>query len=368
MGLMHGAACLTRYLPSLVLAGALFGQSSRNVLLVVNKSSPQSVQIASFYAKKRRIPAGNVCRIQAPVTETVSRREYEETIETAVAKCLKSRGLTEHILYIATTLGVPLRISGKSGQGGDYASVDSELAVLYQHLHGAKPVLEGPLPNPFYGRRDEPFGHPRFPIYLVCRLAAYDVAEVKGMIERALAAENRGKVVLDLRGEDSTQGNGWLRTAALLLPKERVALEETAKVVDEATDVIGYGSWGSNDPSRKERFVHFRWLPGAIMTEYVSTNGRTFARPPDTWNIGSWKAKELWFAGAPQTLSADYLHEGATGASGHVYEPYLSFCPRPDYLFPAYLAGRNLAESYYLSIPAVSWQNIVLGDPLCRLK
>jgi len=29
--------------------------------------------------------------------------------------------------------------------------------------------------------------------------------------------------------------------------------------------------------------------------------------------------------------------------------------------------GRNLAESYYLAIRSLSWQNIVVGDPLCSL-
>lgn len=63
-----------------------------------------------------------------------------------------------------------------------------------------------------------------------------------------------------------------------------------------------------------------------------------------------------------------YLLEGVTSATGQVYEPYLTFCPRPDILLPAYLSGCNLAESFYLSIPALSWQNIVVGDPLCRLR
>jgi uncharacterized protein (TIGR03790 family) len=112
----------------------------------------------------------------------------------------------------------------------------------------------------------------------------------------------------------------------------------------------------------------FRWLPGAIATEFVSTNGRTFKRPPDDWNIGNWKDPSRFFAGSPQSLTADFLDEGATGASGHVYEPYLALTPRPDFLLPAYLNGRNLAESFYLAIPALSWQNIVVGDPLCRLK
>ena len=52
--------------------------------------------------------------------------------------------------------------------------------------------------------------------------------------------------------------------------------------------MIAYASWGSNDSDRKDRFLHFQWLPGAIMTEFVSTNARTFQRPPDNWNIGPW--------------------------------------------------------------------------------
>jgi len=111
-----------------------------------------------------------------------------------------------------------------------------------------------------------------------------------------------------------------------------------------------------------------RAAPGALVSEYVSTDGRTFQRPPADWTIGTWKAVAGWFAGSPQTLTADYIHEGATGCSGHVYEPFLQFTPHPDQLFPAYFRGRNLAESYYISIPALSWQNIVVGDPLCKLK
>ncbi len=66
-------------------------------------------------------------------------------------------------------------------------------------------------------------------------------------------------------------------------------------------------------------------------------------------------------------MTADYIHEGATGASGHVYEPYLGMNPRPDILLPSYYRGHNLADSFYLSIPRLSWQNVVIGDPLCSL-
>ena len=39
------------------------------------------------------------------------------------------------------------------------------------------------------------------------------------------------------------------------------------------------------------------------------------------------------------------------------YEPYLAYCPRPDYVLPAYYSGRTLAESFYLGIPGLSWMN-----------
>ena len=144
-------------------------------------------------------------------------------------------------------------------------------------------------------------------------------------------------------------------------------LDDTAQVLLDQKDVIAYAGWGSNDPARHQRFLGFTWLPGAIMTEFVSTDGRTFQMPPQNWTLGNWNGQNSWFAGSPQSLSADYIHEGATGAAGHVAEPYLGFTPRPDLLLPAYYSGRTLAESYYLSIRALSWQNIVIGDPLCSL-
>ena len=42
------------------------------------------------------------------------------------------------------------------------------------------------------------------------------------------------------------------------------------------SDVIGYGAWGSNDKNRHERFVHFQWLPGAIVSEFSSTSRDEF--------------------------------------------------------------------------------------------
>jgi uncharacterized protein (TIGR03790 family) len=205
-------------------------------------------------------------------------------------------------------------------------------------------------------------------MYLVTRLDGYDMADMKALVDRALQARNKGKFVIDLKRIDPTNGNQWLRTAALLLPEGRVIIDDSATVLSGINDVIGYASWGSNDPARKHRRPHFAWLPGAIATDFVSTNARTLRRPPVNWELGTWGDSLTWFAGTPQSLTADYIHEGATGASGQVYEPFLDFCPRPEFVLPAYYSGRTLAESFYLGIPGLSWMNVVIGDPLTRLK
>lgn len=340
---------------------------AQNVLVVANQTSAASLRIAEYYARRRGIPASNVCRLRTTASEEIARDVYDREIAAPIGEFLKARKLAGQVLYIVTTLGVPLKIRGSGGMEGDAASVDSELTLLYQDLAGKRHELRGPVANPFHRKRGVPFTHPLFPMYLVTRLAGYDVGTAMALVDRSLKAANRGRFVLDLSSSGDGGGNEWLRNAAILLPARRVVIEESQAVLYGQRGVIGYGSWGSNDGNRKRRFLGFEWLPGAIVTEYVSTNGRTFERPPRDWIFTSWEDRKNFFAGSPQSLAADYLEEGAAGVSGHVYEPFLGLTPRPDYLFPAYYSGRNLAESYYLAIPALSWQNVVVGDPLCSL-
>jgi len=346
----------------------LLSQTGENILLVVNRNDAASREIGEYYRPRRSIPVRNVCYIATTSEEEIEWKTYEWEIERPIGQCLTKAGLIEKVLYIVTTMGVPLKVDGPGREfQSTRASVDSELTLLYSKLKGQKIGREGMLPNPFFSKRDAPFQRPQFPIYLVTRLAAYTVADVKAMIDRSLAAKNRGKFVVDLRSEDDEQGNNWLRTASLLVPQDRLVLDESKRVIYGQRDVIAYASWGSNDQARKQRKLGFTWLPGAIATEFVSTNARTFKQPPDSWTYTIFGDRLHYFGGSPQGLSGDLLREGATGASGNVYEPYLTGCPRPEYLLPAYYQGRNLAESFYLSLNYLSWQSVILGDPLCSL-
>src|SRR6266536_4459149 len=94
----------------LAAAGAALGQTPANVLLVGHQSSEVSRHIGDYYAHRRAIPASNVCHLHVTDSEDVTWSVYEAQIELPIATFLKQGKLQEQILYIVTTLGVPLRV------------------------------------------------------------------------------------------------------------------------------------------------------------------------------------------------------------------------------------------------------------------
>jgi uncharacterized protein (TIGR03790 family) len=350
-------------------------QTGRNVLLVVNSVSPESKEIAEHYAKARSVPENQVLSVSVPAKDDIERAEYSRAIENPIGAWLNRHTAQDRILYIVLTKGVPLRIAGTGGRSGTVASVDSELALLYRRMVGATVAPQGPVPNPYFLgdaplAQARPFSHVEQDIFLVTRLDGYTVADVKTMIDKASAPRADGRIVLDMKAAFEEKGNEWLKAAADRLDKagagERVQLEQTSVVVRDVQDVMGYYSWGSNDPAIRTRTFGFTFVPGAIAGMFVSTSGRTFTAPPAEWKVGSWDNRQGFYARSPESLAGDLIRDGITGISASVAEPYLDGSVRPDILFPAYLAGFNLAEAFYLAAPYVGWQTVIVGDPLCR--
>jgi len=57
---------------------------------------------------------------------------------------------------------------------------------------------------------------------------------------------------------------------------------------------------------------------------------------------------------------------GVTATVGNVYEPYLEYLHRPDLLLGALVRGDDLVDAAYYALPVLSWQCVVIGDPLYR--
>jgi uncharacterized protein (TIGR03790 family) len=360
------AACLVA--GALAWPDAARAQTGENVLVVINTSHPASVTVGEHYAAVRNVPGKNVIRLTAGTAETIAREEYDRTIEQPIANWLARHSLQDKVLYLVLAKGVPLRIDGTPGRDGTASSVDSELTLLYRKLAGTRTTVVGRVENPYYlnqGALSEAKPFTRFvaDIYLVTRLDGFTADDAIKLIDRAQKPAKDGKIVLDQPSQSAERiGDKWIVEAGdriRELPGDRLFLETTASPASISTPVLGFFSWGSNDPANRVRRHPVSFANGALAATFVSTDGRTFAAPPETWVPGARPGVDS------ESLAADLIREGVTGVVANISEPYLDATARPQIFFPAYLSGFNLAESFYLSMPSLSWQTIVVGDPLC---
>lgn len=334
-----------------------------SVVVVYNTNAADAKAIADHYVKARGVPASNIVPIKTTNDEDVPKADYRTAIVEPVAKAINS--LKSRVDYIVLIRGVPLRVGHQYGP-----SVDASLMI---DAHPSRsldwmtpPKRDGnsiqidpeeirKYANP-YGGMQEKFDSDKFKMYLCTRLDGYTVADAKALVDRSVQAKaSTGLFLLDSSPERTGGGYGavqqWMKPAesALTARGMRVEHETSRLFIGDKSDIMGYASWGSNDPAfAPSLYRSLRFLPGSIAETFVSTSGRTFRKTT-----------------GGQSLVADLVAQGVTGVKGYVSEPYTFALCRVDILFDRYASGRNLAESFWSATPLLKWKDVVIGDPLC---
>jgi uncharacterized protein (TIGR03790 family) len=338
--------------------------SYNDVLVLVNANSTLSVNVANYFRAQRGIPGQNICSISMPLTEQIDDAGFV-SICVSIKNYLTANGLTSTINYIVTTQGVPLkvrRLGSVFSSTSTSSSFDSEIGLLNSGMESSI-AGAGPASNP-YGYANTHFSRSTAfnNIYLVTRLAGYCYADITGLIDRAVQPyHSGGRFVFD--GDPahnlSSSLNQQLDVARDLLQSRgfTVLHDKTSLFLTDQTDVLGYVSFGSNDPSWSlyswKAQPRMQWSAKALAETFVSSSGRsfcdsTFIEPTIGW----------------QSLVADLIHEnGVTGVKGYVFEPYSSAMAKPSVLFDRWTNGYNLAESYSAASSFVSWMDVIVGDP-----
>lgn len=83
---------------------------SHHVVILANAKSPESLEVAAHYAARRGVPATHVIRLDLPLRDKLTRREYEDLVVIPTRRILEDRALSSSIRVIVTTYGVPLRV------------------------------------------------------------------------------------------------------------------------------------------------------------------------------------------------------------------------------------------------------------------
>jgi hypothetical protein len=109
--------------------------------------------------------------------------------------------------------------------------------------------------------------------------------------------------------------------------------------------------------------LYFGWYASEINGPFTLPD---FRLPPGAiaLHIHSYSAQTL--RSATQAWCGPLVARGASATFGAVYEPYLELMHQPHLLLRMLARGATLGEAAYYALHCLSWQNVVVGDPLYR--
>lgn len=333
------------------------------VLVVANVRVRESLDLAEYYMRKRRIPLQQLVRLGATTEERCSRQEYDEQVRQPIRQMLHQIDPNKRIRCLVVMYGVPLAIKQneldvsvpwRSGATGTQAAVDSELALVRVDDY----PLDGWLPNPYFlGFRAPMFQ--RDDVLIVSRLDGPDPGTVQRLIDDAFATEQQGLqgiAYFDARWPkpDATNLEGYalydasIHAAAEAIRQSRrmeVRLDAREELLQpgEAPRAALYCGWYSLG-----RYIDaFSWVRGAVGYHIASAECTTLKR----------RDAQVW--------CKRMLEDGVAATIGPVNEPYIQGFPLPELFFSRLSEGYlSLGESYLVSLPYLSWQMVLIGDPL----
>jgi len=386
-----------------------YGQAVRalepnEILVVANADNAASVRLARYYCEKRGIPSNRVIPVAlgTPLRDTIGREDYDRCVAGPIRRVFLSRKDLGAIKCLVTTYGVPFRVGPRGPQAGyeaqlkqlrqlleqekqavtaleqkgrtdsvpyrthqlavsqvqadigrimgteTEASLDSELSLVLCSGYDLYRWQPNALRNP---QAIQPFR-----TLMVSRLDGPSYGIAKGLVDKALAAEEKGLAgvaYVDSRGLHGKDLYSYydqsFRDLALLI-RLRTSLpakeEQTAALFPPGScpQTALYGGWYS-----LAKYVDaFEFVDGAVGFHLASSEAVNLRDPNST----------QWCPAL--------LRHGITATIGPVGEPYLHAFPEPKVFFGALFDGRCLAEAYYLTQPFNSWQLLLIGDPLYR--
>lgn len=353
--------------------------SPDSVAVLFNNQDPESEDLARFYAKMRGIPRANLVGLELSKNGIITRKEYNETLQAPLHALFKSRGWWQmartpqgqilpsksKITTLVCMRGVPYGIKRAAVETPtdkkipshfakhNEAAIDSELAML--GVHGL-PIL-GPLNNAYF-KKDIGIAQAKLPfMLLVGRIDGPSYTICKRIVGDAISTERRGlwgMCYLDhaKKGGNYVIGDQWLDKIAKL--NDTLGIPT---VVDKNKE-----TFTTNYPMNNAA-LYYGWYTTHKNGPLLNKNFK-FRRGAFAVHLHSYSAGKL--RDANKHWTGPILAHGAAATVGNVFEPYLHLTHHFDILHDRLIKGYSLVEAAYMACPSLSWQTVVIGDPLYR--
>jgi len=362
---------------------------SEQVVILYNSKVRDSRSVAAYYAERRGIPSNRLIELDCSEPTRITRDQFRTEIVEPLRRQLQKRGLARFskqvvpaagnqpgrvrerlthskVRYLVLSYGMPYailddpRLSAHVAkeahplQRQSGASVENDLMLMPSDLD----TFAGPAGNPFYNQTNTAGLHPGNGIFLVSRLDGPTARHAEDLVRKAARAERDGlwgRAYFDERSitEGSyKRGDDWIKGAARIVE----GLGYTT-YVDHSPDTLSrgfpfsevavYAGWYAGQPTGPFTLPTIEFAPGAIAYHLHSFSAADPRSPTQNW-VGPLVAL------------------GATVTMGCVDEPYLEMTPDVERFFARLAEGCNVAEAFAMSLPVLSWQSILVGDPLYR--
>jgi uncharacterized protein (TIGR03790 family) len=327
------------------------GGSGLNVVVVVNQSSSNSVQLGNYYCEKRQVPPQNLLRVSwAGGNVEWPTTDFQSVLLNPLLSMLSARQLTNQIDYVLLCMDLPYRVADV----GSYNSTTSDL--FYGFKTNAPPPAGLPASCSLPSASFNAYAGSEYPFrsvgpgtsntnFLTVMLTASNLAQAKLVIDRGLASDSTfpTQTVYLGKSDDTVRNVRYVLFDNAIFNARLRGSYSMQRTNANWSNGLGYiGGYENGYPGMVPTT---NYAPGALADQLTSWGGSLF---------------EV----TGQTTALDYLDAGAAGSYGTVTEPcaYLQKFPSPQ-CFYYQSRGFSMAESYYQSITN-PYQGLLVGEPL----
>ncbi|MGH8023481.1 MAG: TIGR03790 family protein [Limisphaerales bacterium] len=321
------------------------GGSGLNTVVIANRDSSNSCELANDYCQRRQVPPQNVLYIDWSGNNTLwTSNDLQTNLVTPLLTMLQSRGLTHQIFFVVLSMDIPFETS-------DGSTINGTTSALFYGLRLGDGTDPFGTTNSYAASEgafslDSPVaGAPGYS-FLTTMITGDSLAQAEQMVDQGVASDGTfpQQPVILAKSSDPARN---IRYAYFDNAIFDVNVLGISSILRTNTDSV---SWPGGCLGYETGLADFEvpagtFVPGAIADSLTSFGGDIFGNNA-------------------QTNELAFIDGGAAGSYGTVSEPDddTQKFPNPEVYF--YQArGFNLAESYYQSINE-PYLGLIVGEPL----
>ena len=357
--------CIPALFVTVFAVHASAGLAPHEVLVLVNRQSARSKEVANHFVRLRQIPARNVVYLDVPERALepraqISPEQFTRHLWEPAQRAMQERGIEDQILAWIYSVDFPVRISTDPP-----TSIMGMTFLRDQFPADRDQVDKGHYRSPLFVGPDSPDSAMASGASLIrfkeelgdemplpsmmlgfCGSRGTGVDIVLRTLQYGTLADYsapRGTVYWNQNDDVRSEMRAWQFPQALEELREAgVRGDVSSDLPADRTEIMGVQMGRPNVNAQRLG----RHAPGS-MAEHVTSHGAEFHLPI-------------------HTKLTDWIRAGATASAGTVVEPYALWTKFPHArFFPHYARGNTLLESFYLSIRSPT-QILLVGEPLAR--